>query len=95
MLDFIDYKEDMEISEPCIIRGMPNEIYHKTPGLSNSGLKTLIDCPAKYYCSGGCCANNIHFCGDISTPYSISCEMMKKRFELSLAISAIEATGTK
>ncbi len=53
------------------------------------------NCPAKYYCSGGCCANNIHFCGDISTPYSISCEMMKKRFELSLAISAIEATGTK
>lgn len=50
-------------------------------------------CPAKYYCSGGCVANNIHFGGDISNPYSISCEMMKKRFELSLAISAIEDAG--
>lgn len=50
------------------------------------------DCPAKYYCSGGCAANNIHFAGDISSPYEISCEMMKKRFELSLAIAAIEAS---
>ena len=53
------------------------------------------NCPAKYYCSGGCAANNIHFAGDISKPYSISCEMMKKRFELSLAISAIEQAGTQ
>ncbi len=50
-------------------------------------------CPAKYYCSGGCAANNIHFAGDLSKPYSISCEMMKKRFELSLAISAVEQAG--
>lgn len=49
MLNIINYEEGMEISEPCIIRGMPNEIYHKMPALSNSGLKTLIDCPAKYY----------------------------------------------
>lgn len=47
-------------------------------------------CPAKYYCSGGCCANNTHFVGDMSKPYNISCEMMKKRFELSLAIAGIE-----
>lgn len=45
----IDYVEGMEITEPCIIRNMPNEIYHKMPALSNSGLKTLINCPAKYY----------------------------------------------
>lgn len=49
MLNILDYKKGMEINEPCIIRGMPNEIYHKIPALSNSGLKTLIDCPAKYY----------------------------------------------
>lgn len=49
MLNIIDYKEGIEISEPCIIRNMPNEVYHKMPALSNSGLKTLIDCPAKYY----------------------------------------------
>jgi len=45
----IDYKKDMKITEPCIIRGMPNEVYHSTIGLSTSGLKMLLDCPAKYY----------------------------------------------
>lgn len=48
-------------------------------------------CPAKYYCSGGCCANNIHYAGNMNKPYAISCAMMRKRFELSLAIAAIEA----
>lgn len=45
----LNYKPGMEIKNPCIIRNMPNEVYHKMPALSNSGLKTLIDCPAKYY----------------------------------------------
>ena len=45
----LNYKEGMEIKKPCAIRNMPNEVYHKMPALSNSGLKTLLDCPAKYY----------------------------------------------
>ena len=49
MFEIIDYKEGMKIEKNCIIRGMPNDIYHKKPALSNSGLKTLLDCPAKYY----------------------------------------------
>lgn len=52
--------------------------------------KECKKCPAKYYCSGGCAANNQHFMGSINTPYNISCEMMRKRFELSLAIAGIE-----
>ncbi len=48
------------------------------------------NCIAKYYCSGGCVANNLNFAGNMQTPYSISCEMMRKRFELSLAIASIE-----
>lgn len=48
-MNILNYKEGMEIKEPCIIRGMPSEIYHKMPALSNSGLKTLLNCPAKYY----------------------------------------------
>lgn len=47
-------------------------------------------CMAKYYCSGGCVANNLNYAGDMSKPYDISCEMMRKRLELSLAINAIE-----
>ena len=49
MIDIIDYKENIKIEKNCIVRGMPNEVYHKMPALSNSGLKTLLDCPAKYY----------------------------------------------
>lgn len=45
----VDYKEGMQIAEPCIVRGIPIDVYHKMPALSNSGLKILLDCPAKYY----------------------------------------------
>lgn len=48
-MKIIDYQEGFEISEPCIVRGMPSEVYHRLPALSNSGLKTLLNCPAKYY----------------------------------------------
>lgn len=49
-------------------------------------------CPAKYYCSGGCCANNFRYGNGMNEPYGVSCEMMVKRFELSLAIAAIEGS---
>lgn len=49
MLEILDYKEGLEITEPCIVRNVPIDIYHKMPALSNSGLKTLLNCPAKYY----------------------------------------------
>jgi len=48
------------------------------------------NCIAKYYCSGGCIANSYKFEGDLSKPYEMGCEMMRKRFELSLAIYAEE-----
>ncbi|MBS6463823.1 MAG: thioether cross-link-forming SCIFF peptide maturase [Firmicutes bacterium] len=46
------------------------------------------NCFAKYHCSGGCAANNIHFGGDIDTPYEITCEMMKARMECALHLYA-------
>lgn len=45
-----------------------------------------LDCWAKFYCSGGCQANNFNFNGDIHKPYEIGCEMMKKRVECAIAI---------
>ena len=45
----LNYKEGMFITKPCIVRGMPSNVYHSMPALSNSGLKMLLDCPAKYY----------------------------------------------
>lgn len=44
-----NYKDGMTVQAPCAIRGMPIDVYHKHPALSESGLKTLLDCPARYY----------------------------------------------
>ena len=49
------------------------------------------NCFAKFYCSGGCHANNILIEKDIDTPYKIGCEMEKKRVECAIAIKAMLA----
>ncbi|MGH4141070.1 thioether cross-link-forming SCIFF peptide maturase [Clostridium sp.] len=43
-------------------------------------------CWARFYCSGGCQANNYNFTGDIKKPYEIGCSMQKKRFEYAIAL---------
>lgn len=73
-----------------------NGDYNLSGRYSHNIVNNKVDCatcPAKYYCSGGCMANNIHYAGDMNVPYSASCKMMRKRFELSLAIAAIELCG--
>lgn len=47
-----------------------------------------MNCWARFYCSGGCQANNYSFNGDIHVPYELGCEMMKKRVECAIAIKA-------
>jgi uncharacterized protein len=47
-----------------------------------------MECWARFYCSGGCQANNYNFNKDIHVPYEIGCEMMKKRIECSIALRA-------
>lgn len=71
-----------------------------TEGLVNTALSdTLKDshvlnkpvcktCWAKYYCSGGCHANNLFHAGSLTEPYRISCEMEKKRLECAFFIQA-------
>jgi len=44
------------------------------------------DCWAKFYCSGGCQANNFNFNGDMNIPYEIGCKMQKKRIECAIAL---------
>lgn len=46
------------------------------------------DCWAKYYCSGGCHANAYNFNKDFKIPYSVGCELEKKRIECSIYIKA-------
>jgi uncharacterized protein len=45
-------------------------------------------CWAKYFCGGGCAANNDKFNDNIYSPYEIACEMEKKRVECAIAIKA-------
>lgn len=45
-------------------------------------------CWAKYFCSGGCHANAIHYSGDVHTPYAVGCELEKKRVECSIYLKA-------
>ena len=46
------------------------------------------ECWAKYYCSGGCHANAYNFNKSFHIPYSVGCELEKKRIELSIYIKA-------
>jgi uncharacterized protein len=48
------------------------------------------DCWAKFYCSGGCQANNFNFNGDMNIPYEIGCKMQKKRIECAIALKCEE-----
>lgn len=44
------------------------------------------ECWAKFYCSGGCNANNQQYEGDILKAHTFSCELEKKRLECAIMI---------
>jgi len=46
------------------------------------------DCFAKFYCSGGCNANNATYEGNILKPHKIGCELERKRVECAIMIQA-------
>jgi len=48
------------------------------------------ECWARFYCSGGCQANNFNFNGDVHIPYELGCKMQKKRIECAIALKAKE-----
>ncbi|MDD4569034.1 MAG: thioether cross-link-forming SCIFF peptide maturase [Tepidanaerobacteraceae bacterium] len=45
------------------------------------------ECWAKYFCSGGCNANNFLINGDMKKPYKITCELQKKRIEYAIYLN--------
>lgn len=49
------------------------------------------NCWAKFYCSGGCNANNFQYEGDIHKSHKTSCELEKKRLECAIMIKAAMA----
>lgn len=48
-------------------------------------------CWAKFYCSGGCNANNLQYAGDVLTPHRFACELEKKRLECAIMLKAAAA----
>lgn len=50
-------------------------------------------CWAKFYCSGGCNANNYQYMGDIRTAHKLSCQLEKKRLECAIMLKAIRIFG--
>lgn len=49
------------------------------------------NCWAKFYCSGGCNANNLQYAGSVFQPHHLSCELEKKRLECAIMIKAAMA----
>ncbi len=49
------------------------------------------NCWAKFYCSGGCNANNFIYNGSILSAHKLSCELEKKRLECAIMIKAAQA----
>ena len=50
-------------------------------------------CWAKFYCSGGCNANNYQYMGDVRSAHKISCELEKKRLECAIMLKAARTFG--
>ena len=46
-------------------------------------------CWAKYYCSGGCPANNFNENRDILKPHKVSCELERKRIECAITLKCM------
>ncbi len=55
------------------------------------GKEDCKNCWAKFYCSGGCNANNLQYAGDVLKPHKLSCELEKKRLECAIMIKAAMA----
>ena len=49
------------------------------------------DCFAKYFCSGGCAANNYNVNGKLDESYEIGCRLQRKRLECALMVQAAAA----
>lgn len=51
-------------------------------------------CWAKFYCSGGCNANNFIYAGDIHNAHKLSCQIQKKRLECAIYMQAKKLMNT-
>lgn len=64
------------------------ELQEKIKNISVLTKKDCKKCWARYYCSGGCHANALHYGDGIDGTHEISCEIQKKRIECALYVKA-------
>lgn len=48
-------------------------------------------CWARFYCSGGCHANNLRYGGSLKQPYQMGCTLQKKRLECAIYLQVKKA----
>lgn len=73
-----------------VFDGHLNESLLKKFGKANLLYKNYCkNCWAKFYCSGGCNANNFQLEGSLLKPNRLFCEMEKKRVECAIAINVV------
>lgn len=53
--------------------------------------EACMRCWARYYCSGGCHANNIRYGGSLTQPYDKGCTLQKKRLETAIGVQVKKA----
>lgn len=68
--------------------GLKEDIMHKFKKANIYSKPKCLDCWARFYCSGGCQANNYNFNKDINVPYELGCAMQKKRIECAIALKS-------
>lgn len=52
-----------------------------------------MKCWARYFCSGGCAANNYHSTGSLKGLYKTGCKIQKKRLETALWVQAVKLSN--
>ena len=68
---------------------MDKEMIEKQSAIKNIYSKEeCADCWAKFYCSGGCNANNMQYNNTIFKPHKLSCALEQKRLECAIMIKA-------
>lgn len=51
---------------------------------------TCMKCWARFFCSGGCHANNIRYGGGLDEPYAYGCDLQRKRIECALYVQTVK-----
>lgn len=73
--------QDKKIDESIVRQFKNTHVFSK---------KECSNCWARFFCSGGCNANNFQMNGDLNIPYGLTCKLQKKRIEYAIYLNILE-----